>query len=1647
MNFLSKLAETTKAFPDKKAIVEDDEFLTYQRLENAASQVAQFISQSIEVSKWGVVAIFSDHLIPMAEVMIGALKSGQPYLLIDPSLPQEWVKSVMNHTTVKAFFALDDIGLELSAWLGHQEIKIFSPEDWASITFNTTIYRIQDHDPAYVISTSGTTGQGKLFVQSYGNLGQHITNYLKVTGIEEKDHVSFVSSLYHDAGIMDLYSTIAVGASLFRFKVDELAYSKMINRLTDYKITVWHSIPDVYRRVFKVSDPIPRDHEIRKIILGGGLLGFEDLKVHKALFENTDLINLYGMTECSVISHARYSCGTEYDNISVGLPVEGVEFHVVDPEGYIQEEYEEGEVVLSSFLIAEVVKEKDEFGTFKDKKQVYFKTGDIGFFGVESQLVLSGRKDNQVKIKGFRVELEGVDSHALHMKGVHAVAAQYFEKEDLLTLFYESDEAIGVRDWLDLFRASLPHYMIPGRFIHHINLPKTSSGKIKRKVLYLSEEGLQVSTCRPTNGLEMSLVEVWSRHLNVQEGSIGIDKDFFELGGHSLKALDIIADINQAFQVELPLQDFFSNLTIASLARHISILEKKQSDKVVPVEKAQDYPVSSQQKRQFFLQSLYPTSTRYNLQSLFIFDGMAEEESLVGFFKTLMQGQESLRSSFQFIYGELRQIVHQAIDLNINFRSKSGLSTNQLLQVYKPQFDLEKGPLFSVDIEQEGEGPNYMILNIHHMIADGHSMIVMIDELAEFIKGEAVKHPTFQYQDFTNWQRRQVSTSALEKQRQFWLQEFDRPVEPVSLTSDFNRSVRRNIDTGKVGFILNKEEIQNARRMLAGEQVTLFIVFLSLYSLLLGKLSGLAEVVIGVPVKGRSKAEFDNIIGIFVNTLAIRCQLFPKQSFKQFLEGLKEKILLALDHQDYPFADLVEELKVERDITRNPLFDHMIVWQGNDVEERIKGDFTHKDLYVGKSMETYQQSELDTSLLCYEGKDEIILDLIYDRGLFLESTAQKFVSHLKLLFEKAMSNPYILLEDLVLVDRGEWDLLLGNHINRPIKTENIAKRIRETALQNLEMTALKSENQELTFSELNDQVERVAAYLQHKGVQQGTIVGLDASRSIETLIIIYSINRAGGVFLPVSAKNPLARRIKIKKDSDMEFWVSPGDLEETNESSLVKMLSLKQALDYEGEAQPFSYDPTRLIYVIYTSGTTGFPKGVAVSQEAVINRIDWMQQHYPLSKEDVVLNKTTLAFDVSIWEIFWPVMNGTSLCILPEGNEIDPPKLADTLIRNRVSVVHFVPSMLEVFLGHASGYSFAHLKQVYCSGEALLPAHLSKFYSIFSRESTRLTNLYGPTEATVDVTYMDCDQLQDEIIPIGKPIQNVSLYVVNDCCDLLPPGVSGELAIAGVPIQTGYLNRSALNALKYVKIDWLNAESLYLTGDRAKLNTDGTIEYLGRIDDQIKLRGQRIELGEIKSALLEIKGVSQAAVLLQGDGSKAALYSYFVSDETVTEDNIRLRLTQVLPIYMIPSNFIKVNHFPLSVGGKLDKAKLTKIYESQTTKSVSLNEGLSPIEAKLLSIWQKVLNKEDIVLDDNYFELGGNSLTMNLIVTKVEEVLEMKIKIIDLFEHTTIKKLALHLKRQESELNEVTTITRGEEDKLLSTFNNGLKVLNAVSKS
>ncbi|MCC5666144.1 amino acid adenylation domain-containing protein [Nostoc sp. CHAB 5784] len=1620
--------------PDAVAVVFEDEQLTYYELNTRANQLAHYL-RSLGVKPEVLVGICVERSLSMLIGLLAILKAGGAYIPLDPSYPQERIVFILEDTQAPVLLTQASFVETIPQ---HKAQVICLDTDWQSIAQQSKenlFSELSTNNLAYVIYTSGSTGKPKGVQIPHSTLSNFLYSMRQTPGLTEEDTLLALTTISFDIAALELFLPIIVGARLV-IASREIASdgTQLSAKLIDSKATVMQATPATWQLLLTAG--WSGNHQL-KILCGG-----EALPAHLAnqlLHRCASLWNMYGLTETTIWSAAS-QIKTDGKIVPISHPIANTQLYILDqhsqlvPIGVAGELHIGGDgVARGYFKRPDLTAEKFIPNPFSKETTRLYKTGDLARYLPNGEIEYIGRIDNQVKVRGFRIELGEIETLITQHQGIQetvvVVRSDSADSQRLVAYIVpQKNQTLRITELGGFLKSKLPNYMVPTAFVILETLPLTPNGKVDRKALP-APELTQLSSPNyipPATPIENLLAGIWAEILGLNK--VGIHDNFFELGGHSLIATRVMSQIRQVFQIELPLRCLFEKPTIAELAKEIEAANKAglglATTKIEPIERSPQLPLSFAQQRLWFLAQLEPDSPFYNIPAAVRLKGELNIKALQQTFNEILSRHEALRTNFQTVEGQAIAVISETKPLRLPTIDISELSLDkqeveirqQAAQEAQQPFDISSDYLLRVKLLRLDAQEHIVLLTMHHIASDGWSIGVLVQELATLYpafcneKLSPLTELPIQYVDFAAWQRRWLQAEVLSTQISYWRKQLENAPKVLELPTDYSRPAIQTFRGATYSFNLSKELSVSLNKLSQQQGSTLFMTLLAAFQTLLWRYTGQEDIVVGSPIANRNRAEIEGLIGFFVNTLVLRTNLARNPSFEELLKRLREVALGAYAHQDLPFELLVEQIQPQRDLSHTPLFQVMFVLQNAPIVLELPG------LTLSHVESDSHTAKFDLTLFITETESGLVGNLEYNTDLFAQTSIQRMAAHLQMLLSGIVANPQQRLSELPLLSESEQHQLLLEWNNTEVEYPQ-QQCIHELFEAQVEKTpdaiAVVFEDQQLSYRELNAKANQLAHYLRSLGVKPEVLVGICVERSLSMVVAILAILKAGGAYVPLDPSYPKERLAYMLEDSRPGVLLTQQNLVESipiNKAQVICIDSDWELIADENRENPeCNITVESLAYVIYTSGSTGKPKGAMNTHQGICNRLLWMQDTYQLTAADSVLQKTPFSFDVSVWEFFWTLMTGARLVVAqPEGHR-DPNYIVNLILQQQITTLHFVPSMLQAFLSAEGLERCQSLVRVIASGEALT---VQLQQSFFNRLDAQLYNLYGPTEAAVDVTFWQCQDSfsNQKTVPIGRPIANIQIYLLDKYFNPVSIGVAGEVYIGGVGVGRGYLNRPDLTAEKFIANPFSDkaAARLYKTGDLARYLPNGEIEYIGRIDHQVKIRGFRIELGEIEALITQHPVVRETVVAVycsQADSQRIVAYVVPQKEQTLLIPELRVFLESKLPNYMIPAAFVKLEALPLTPNGKVDRKALPAPDTVPPELEKAFIAPQTTIEKQLAVIWSQVLGLEKIGINDNFFELGGDSILSLQIISKADQAgLHLTPK--QLFQHQTIAKLA-----------------------------------------
>ncbi|MEG4226170.1 amino acid adenylation domain-containing protein [Microcoleus sp. N9_B2] len=1656
--------------PEAVALVFGTGRLTYRELNTKANQLAHYL-QKLGVGPDVLVGICLERSLDLIVALFGILKAGGAYVPLDPAYPQERIEFMLSDAQVAVLLTQEKLLAELPKSEAHQVCLDKDGNAIADQKSENPIDRCSPANLVYILYTSGSTGRPKGVAIEHHSPVALVDWAQTVFTPEQLSGVLASTSICFDLSVFEIFLPLSCGGKVIL--AENALHLPTLPAAGE--VTLINTVPTAIAELLKMGIP----KQVNTVNLAGEPLSNQ---LAQQLYQQNIqyVFNLYGPSEDTTYStYALVEIGTN-KSPAIGKPIANTQIYILDSHLQQVPIGSSGEIYISGAGLARCYLNRPDLTAekfipnpigekFHTTNRVY-KTGDLGRYLPDGNIEYIGRIDNQVKIRGFRIELGEIEAVLADQQLVKTVAviAREDRPGDRRLVAYlvlnqtnvntEQKQAL-VQSWRNGLQHKLPEYMMPAAFVILESMPLTPNGKVDRRALPAAPSTLETETessfVAPSNSVEEAIASIWCEVMGIER--IGIHQNFFELGGHSLMAGQIVFRLGNQLSVDLSLRTLFLAPTIAGLATEVSKQlrgsdSEETSSPLPSVVRRQEFPLSFAQQRMWFLHQLDPESGLYNIPIALYLVGPLQIATLEQSLIEIVRRHESLRTTFPSVDGDPVQLIAPTLTVTLSVIDLQALpivkqdAEVQRLALAEANytFDLTQLPLVRSTLLQLGPESHVLLVTFHHIVFDGWSIGVLMQELSTLYIAWSTGQPSplpelpLQYADFACWQRQWATESVMETQLRYWKQQLSGCPALLQLPTDRPRpSVQRF--RGRTELFQVNPEVAGRLNILSQQSgATLFMTLLSVFAILLSRYSGQENVVIGSPIANRTRGDIESLIGFFVNTLALRIDVSGNPTFAELIERVRDVALDAYTYQDLPFERVVAQLQPDRNASYHPLFQVMFVLQNAPTEQlQLPGV-----VVTALEIETVT-SKFDLLLSLEEGAAGLKGLLEYNTDLFDTPTMTRMVGHFQILLEALATNPRRRISELPLLSAAEQQQLLvdWNHTDTNYPQDACIHELFEAqAEQTPDAVALVFGEQQLTYQQLNSRANQLAHYLQTLGAGPEVLIGVCFDRSLDAIVSLLAVLKAGSAYLPLDPAYPQDRLEFMLSDAALSVLLTQQHLTEKLPDTEAKIVCLEQVRE---EINAQSEDnlahlaqAENLAYVMYTSGSTGKPKGVCVVHRGVV-RLVKNTDYASFSAAEVFLQLAPISFDASTLEIWGALLNGAQLVVFPPGTP-SLAELGEAIGLYKVTILWLTAGLFHLMVDERIE-DLKGLRLLLAGGDVLSVPHVQKL--LREAPKCQLINGYGPTENT---TFTCCfaiarDSQISNSVPIGRPIANTQVYILDRHLQPVPIGVPGELYAGGAGLARGYLNHPDLTAERFIpnplianqEDGWKNAEErsvssllpsanhLYKTGDLARYLPDGNIEYLGRIDNQVKIRGFRIEIGEIEAVLAGHLDVSQVSVAVQLDASgNKCLAAYVVPGpgKILAANTLRSFLQKRLPDYMIPAGFVFLDALPLNPNGKVDRHALASQKWQSASVAPDQTIAVAPrdkLEFQVKQIWEQVLGINSVGIRDNFFEIGGHSLLAARLLAEVEKVFGKKLPLSAIFQSPTVEQLADILREPE----------------------------------
>jgi amino acid adenylation domain-containing protein len=1649
--------------PRALAVADCRRELTYAELNASANHLArQLLSAGVQVGQF--VAVWAERSVDTVVHLLAIAKTGAAYLPLDPSYPSERLAFMLRETDARVILAANP--LEFPAG----DLERLSASDISSANAASeedVPARGNARDLAYVIFTSGSTGQPK------GVLIEHAAVVNTLDDVNERFHVGphdrvlCLSSFGFDLSVYDVFGVLGAGGALIlpddRSARDPAKWAQL---MMQYRVTLWNTVPAMIELMVshcEVANSRALD-SLRLAMLSGDWIAVSLPERIRRLNPAAQVVSLGGATEASIwsIAYPIEKVDPKWRSIPYGQALRNQSFHVLDEQrqpcapGVPGELYIGGEGLARGYLNRpELTNERFIADpSAADSRARLYRTGDLGRLHPDGNIEFLGRVDAQVKINGNRVELGEVETSLARHPAVREAAVvaprDAAGRRRLVAFVVPAQETGTTRSngaaegrhraevcnsielkWREHLSRILPAYMLPTRFVTCTALPLSSHGKVDRQALADEALSLRVtdrSRIAPRDEVETRITAIWQEVLKTD--TVSIDDRFVECGGDSLQMVDLMLRINAAFRTELPVAvPLLEAPTPADLAAKVKSARQITSQPAPRRSaKQREFPASPGQQQLWTVEQTHPCGPAYNIASLYNLTGRINSSALARSLNSIVARHEALRTVFRLSeHGTLLQVVrrHQPFEIpQFDLRTlppddRAAAARIALNKSARQQFDLANDRMLRALILQLDEDEFQLLITTHHIASDAWSLSVMNQQLAvlyrQYAAGEKSEVlPTTQYIEYTLDLERRLRPDRQLELSEYWQRQLAGPLPLLELSSDFPRPATPTYTGSIYQFMMPPELVSAVRDLAADQGATLFMGLLAGFTALLARYSGQSDIVVGSPVAGRNVSDLARSIGYFVNVLALRIDLSGDPSFLELLHRARQVTSDALLHQDMPLAHLASQLKFDRRAGDQAPFRAMLVLNNEPIEPlKIPG------VDVAMSLLDLDAAKADLVLSLTEFNGGIEAALEYRTDLFTAKRIEQWSKHFERLLWAAARQPQTPVGELPMLTMDEMQMMevySGTETDYP-RDATIVELFEVQVHESPDAPALVFDSGAWTYADLNRQADEIAARLLAAGVKVGAAIGIYLDRSPELVASLLGILKAGGVYVPLDRDYPASRLQFMVLDANLRMAITCGKLAGSSIAWDIPVLDLDRLPSSSPMPTPAALArpilPTDPAYILYTSGSTGQPKGVAIPHRAVV-RLVKQANYIEFTSTDVFLQCSPVSFDAATLEIWGPLLNGGCLALAPAGVQTIA-QLGGIVKRHGVTTLWLTAGLfhrvvddgLELFRG---------LKYLLAGGDVLSPEHVRK--ALGELPDVTLVNGYGPTENTTFTTcylMQGADAFDSGSVPIGRPISNTQVYILDRRLQQVPCGMPGEIHCAGDGLAIGYVNRPDLNDQKFVEMRRTDGSTVrvYKTGDLARFLPDGTIQFLGRLDQQVKIRGFRVETGEIESALCRHPAVRQAAVVVTDAALHKQLIAYVAigTRSPIPATELQALLRSTLPAYMIPAHFVCLDQLPLDANGKINRRALPPIPSEPRAASGAQNRPPDQLERRLASVWKIVFDLPEVDVEDDFFVLGGDSLMAVSLLSRIDREFGASLQFVDLVQNPTVANLANLLRK------------------------------------
>lgn len=1606
IRYFEKQVEKT---PKNIAIVFEGKSMSYRELNEKANSLAYQLRKN-GVTNNTIVGVLQERSFEMLIAILAVLKAGGSYIPIAPDYPNDRINYMLKDSNASILLTSDNNRIKTDQKIINiKDEKIYeeNKDDLKNIS--------KPEDLSYLIYTSGSTGTPKgvmLKQQNLSNFYNSMKNTIDYLKDEEQHKILSITTVSFDIFAFETLMSLTRGLTVYLTNENEQKMTSEIERIIkENQVEIMQTTPSVMKFHLENIKNINNIKSLKYIMLAGEPLSKLLVEKIKSMIPGITIYNGYGPSETTIFS--TIANVTAQEKITIGKPVHNTQIYILNkngkmvPKGIIGELYISGDGVGKGYMNKDEQTKASYLPNPFNPGTIMYKVGDLGAFEDNKEITCYGRIDNQVKIRGLRIELPEIEKQMLSIYNISdcVVVKKEINGKDVLCAYYVENGPVDKNSLRIALHAKLPEYMVPQYFVKMDKMPYTPNGKIDRKVLPIPDlKEAEVTIVKPRNDMDKKLVRIIESMLHISK--VSIEDTLLDLGGDSLTAITLSTKILSRFNVQINIKDILSNYTIKDMSDYIENNQEHDISKmkISRIKEQETYPLSSAQKRIYYNAKMIGNdNVVYNMPGGIIVDEILDIEKIRKVFNKIVERHEILRTQFTIQNDEIVQKVYKNVNFEIPVYYNTEREIPKIIKNFSKPFKLEDEMLIRAEVHFIDNKSTMLLLDSHHIIMDGMSLNNLIIEFNRLYNGDDLKRLPIQYRDYSAWERKYNNSKYIRKNEEYWINKFkDSELTQLNLPYDYKLSANRSYKGNRISNVIDEKQFRRMERYAKKIGASPYMFFVTAFLVLLYKYTGQEEIILGSPIANRDRRETKRLLGMLVNNIVIKGQINEEETFTTFLETMKEQVLNDLSNQPYPFDMLVKKLGVKTDNSRNPLFDVMFTYQ-NQEENIIK--LSGKDVEI---LEIYNNIAKFNLSLEIKPKTHTI-NIEYCTDLFRKETIVNFFEHYIYILEQLLNNSEIKIKDIDIITEKEDKMLAKfNSTEGEINQDTTAYLIEQQAEKYPDNIAVICEDKQITYGELDKKANSLANHLIKKGIKNNDIVCIMTNRSIETIVAMYAILKAGGAFLNIDPTYPLDRTKYYIESSKAQYVLTQKELKDrVKEIPNCIEIDLDNEI-YNGDSSKPNVDIKMedLSYLIYTSGSTGVPKGVMLNQVGLANMAKAMTKALDYLHDGrihTLLSVTSTPFDIFVYEIIVSLTHGQRIVMANNAEHRNPKLLEKLMAKYNTDVMTVTPSLMKIVYDNRSENSPLRLVKNMVFGGEPLPEKFVKDLKALADDIT-VFNIYGPSEITV---LSNVQNLNGETeITTGPPIMNTQMHILDKNLKRVPIGVVGEIYISGIQVGVGYLGKPELTKEKFLP-NKFGEGRMYKSGDIGRWTFDGKIQCLGRIDNQIKLRGLRIELGEIESKMEQYPGVSASIVNKITIENKEVLCGYYVTDGTidVTEIEIKSYLKKYLPQYMVPSYIVHLEEMPYTINRKIDRKALPMPKLEEESFKEEDPDKFDSDELKLQQIWKNVLHLKKIAVNDNFFDIGGDSISA--IKMQIEALkYNFNFEYADIFKYPTIKELA-----------------------------------------